>query len=291
MRLQRTLLHAAFVLLGLAALWVGIPAVRVVSLAERHGGAPIHAPSGLLVQPVQFSTSDGVLLKGWLVPGKPVPLTVVLVPGFKTDRMSMIPYARFLHAAGYQVLLYDSRGTGESDGKFSFGFREVDDVLGAIRFAAERSQLVGLLGVSMGTGDAIVAAARDGRVKTVVADSPYVNQSRVVDGLDHLRLGPLNVPLAPIAGLLIDRLAGTDGASFQPIASIARIPPRGVLLIHARYDANPTTPLSDAVALRRATGGRAELWLAPKGGHAEALAAQPEEYRRRVLRFFARYLR
>jgi uncharacterized protein len=278
------------VLVGAAALWVGIPAARVVSLVETHGGTAIAAATSLPVRSVRFPATDGVSLRGWLIPAKRASATVVLVPGFKDDRMSMLPYARLLHQAGYQVLLYDSRGTGQSGGQFSFGFREVDDVLGAIRFAALRSHAIGLLGISMGSGDAIVAGARDARVKAVVADSPYIDQNRLLNGLDHLRLGPISVPLVPLAGFLIDHLANTHGASFRPIDSIARIPPRGVLLIHARYDANPTTPLSDALALWHVSRRRASLWVAPGGGHAHALQAQPREYQDRVLRFFDRYL-
>ncbi len=277
-------------LVGLAAIWLGIPAARVILLVETHGGAAVAAPTGLPVRSVHFPAADGTSLGGWLVPAKPSSATVVLVPGFKDDRMSMLPYARLLHQAGYQVLLYDSRGTGQSAGHFSFGFREVDDVLGAIRFAALRSHAIGLLGVSMGSGDAIVAAARDVRVKAVIADSPYIDQNRELNALDHLHLGPMDVPLAPLAGFLVDELANAHGASFRPIGSIAHIPPRGVLLIHARYDTNPTTPLSDALALWRAGGRRATLWVAQKGGHAHAFSAQPAEYLRRVLKFFARYL-
>jgi dipeptidyl aminopeptidase/acylaminoacyl peptidase len=259
-------------------------------LVETRGGMAIAAATGLPVRSVRFPATDGVSLRGWLIPAKRLAPAIVLIPGFKEDRVTVLPYARFLHKAGYQVLLYDSRGTGQSGGQFSFGFREVDDVLGAIRFAALRSHAIGLLGVSMGSGDAIVAAARDVRVKAVIADSPYIDQNRELNALDHLHLGPMDVPLAPLAGFLVDELANAHGASFRPIGSIAHIPPRGVLLIHARYDTNPTTPLSDALALWRAGGRRATLWVAQKGGHAHAFSAQPAEYLRRVLKFFARYL-
>jgi pimeloyl-ACP methyl ester carboxylesterase len=66
--------------------------------------------------------------------------------------------------------------------------------------------------------------------------------------------------------------------------------PRTLLLIHSRHDPNPTTPLSGAEALRRAAGRNAFLWIAPRGGHAGALAAPPAAYKRHVLTFFRRYL-
>ncbi len=62
------------------------------------------------------------------------------------------------------------------------------------------------------------------------------------------------------------------------------------LLIHGCYDTNPTTPLAGALALYHAAGTPKEVWIAPCGDHAGALAAWPADYRRHVLAFPRRYL-
>jgi len=207
--------------------------------------------------------------------------------------MTMLPYARMLHQR-YQLLLYDPRGTGKSGGVFSFGAGEVRDVLGALHFVESTPgpdhYPVGLLGVSLGSGDAIVAAKRDRHVRAVVADSPYADQTAVVNALEHLRIGPVTIPLAPIAPVLIDRLCDVHIESFSPLRAARHLAPRPILLIHARFDANSTTPLSAAEQLREGAGPHAFLWIAPRGGHAQALAAQPGAYRRHVLGFLGRYL-
>lgn len=281
------------VLLGLIALWVGLPTVRAVRLIEEHGGSPILVPRDLPVRAVQFRADDGVPLSGWLVAGRSS-VRIALVSGFKSDRMSMLPYARFLHAAGFSVLLYDSRGTGQSGGHFSVGAGEVHDVLGAISFLTfshgPGRPRVGLLGVSLGAGDAISAAARSSAVQATVADSPYTDQTGVIAGLDQLHAGPFDLPLAPLAGPIIDRLAHVTLSTFQPLADVSHLSPGALFLIRARYDANPTTPFSGVLQLRRAARPPVQYWQAPKGGHAEALAAQPAEYERRVVGFFTRFL-
>jgi pimeloyl-ACP methyl ester carboxylesterase len=207
----------------------------------------------------------------------------------------MVPYARFLHRAGFNVLLYDSRGTGGSEGTFSLGVREVSDVRGAAAYLNRRQDLhdhhYGLLGVSLGAGIAITAAAHLPSVRAVVADSPYANQEAVVQRLDSLHIvGPVTIPLAPIAPWLVDRWLGTRLSSFSPLRAARKLPPRALLLIHSKYDTNPTTPLKDARTLARAAAPYASLWIAPHGGHAEALAAQPTAYKQRVISFFRRYL-
>lgn len=283
------------VVLVLLAIWTAIPAARAVLLLATNPlrSAPA-SPSGLPVQSVGFAASDGVPLSGWFVGRSARAPSIILVPGFQADRVSMLPYARFLHTAGFNVLLYDSRGTGESGGMFSLGIREVNDVRGAVAYLDHRQGLrdhhYGLLGVSLGAGVGIVAAAHLPAIKAVVADSAYKDQRAVVDRLDTLQVGSITVPLIPIAPWVVDRIIGARLASFSPLHAVSKISPRALLLIHSRHDTNPTTPLRGAFALEHAAGPPVSLWIAPRGGHAGALAAQPGAYERRVVRFFKGYL-
>lgn len=283
-------------LVALLFLWLAIPLVRAGLLIEtspfRHAPG---RPSGLGAQGVHFGATDGVSLRGWFVPASPRAPTIIVIPGFKDDSIASVPYARFLHAAGFNVLLYDSRGTGGSGGTFTLGLREVRDVEGAARYLNNRSGLVdhryGLLGVSMGAGVAIVAATHLASVRAVVADSPYADQHLTVDRLDTLHLGPLTLPLAPVAPWLVDHVIGAPLTSFSPVRSARKLAGRPLLLIHSRHDQNPTTPLSAAQKLKRAAGRSASLWIPPRGGHAGALTAQPAAYRAQVVGFFRRTLR
>jgi pimeloyl-ACP methyl ester carboxylesterase len=214
---------------------------------------------------------------------------VILVPGFDDDRAGMIPYGSILLHAGFNILLYDSRGTGASGGRFSFGAREVDDVRGAEVYLLRRHPALvrhgsAILGVSLGAGVAIVAASELPSVRAVVADSPYVNQNRLFNGFDHLSLHGVSVPLAPIAQWTAERMTGASFASFSPLQAAHRLGSRPLLLIHSRHDRNPTTPYADAIALQRADPS-ARLWIAPRGGHAGALAADPRAYRSHVVPF------
>lgn len=286
----------AYLVVLLALLWVGIPLVRTGRLlftSPVRSGPP--RPYGLSVRSISFRATDGVLLHGWFVPYAARVPSIVLLSGFQDGRSLMVPYARFLHAAGFNVLLYDSRGTGASEGTFSLGVREVNDVRGAVAYLNRRQDLrdhhYGLLGVSLGAGVAIAAAAHLPSVRAVVADSPYANQEATVQRLDSLHIvGPLTIPLAPIAPWLVDRWLGTPLSSFSPLRAARKLPPRPLLLIRSKHDTNPTTPLKDARALDRAAAPYASLWIAPRGGHAGALAAQPGAYKQWVVGFFRRYL-
>jgi len=292
---RRQRLSLTLVVAALALLWAGLPPVKAFLLLRTSGSASAPAPPpGLAVQEAVFHASDGVLLRGWFVAATSSAPSIVLVAGFKETRVSMVLYARFLHAAGYNILLYDGRGLGQSGGRFSAGLRETDDVRGAVAYLTRRPDLrdhhYGLLGVSLGAGVTIVAAADLPAVAATIADSAYTDQRFLVARLNTLVLGPLSLPLAPLGPPTVDRLLGAPLASFSPLQAVGRIAPRALLLIHSRDDANPTTPLTGALALSRASGGPSRLWIAPRGGHAGAFAAQPAVYERHVLAFLRRWL-
>lgn len=137
---------------------------------------------------------------------------------------------------------------------------------------------------------ALVAAAGLPRVQATIADSAYVDQRSLVARLDVLSLGPLHVPLAPVGPWVVDQMLGGRLEGFSPLHAIGAIAPRAVLLIHSRDDANPTTPLAGALALYHAARPPVQLWIAPRGGHAGALATQPVQYRRHILDFLRHYL-
>jgi uncharacterized protein len=277
--------------------WALAPAARAVTLVAnaRSHDAPATVSIGIPVTDVRFRTADGVELVGWLARVSGAAPTMILVHGFKGARTDMLPWARFLYAAGYNVLLYDSRGCGASDGwDIGLGAREPEDVVAAVRYldgrADLRSKRYGVLGVSLGAGIALLAAAREPRLVAVVADSAWTDERAQIARMGSLRVGPIGVPVLPYEPALVDNLIGGHLADARPLAAISQIAPRAVLLIHAADDQNTTTPLTGEAALFAAAGQPKEQWIAPSGGHIGALAAHPAEYQRHVLAFLAAHL-
>lgn len=77
-----------------------------------------------------------------------------------------------LHATGLNVLLFDLRAHGRSEGKIiSFGYLERQDVLGAVGFLHSRGiRRIGLLGFSLGGIVAMLSAAVCNDIAAVVTD-------------------------------------------------------------------------------------------------------------------------
>lgn len=288
--------HVALVLLAVLVLgWALVPLARGVLLVRR--GLPSDVVIGTTegrLEHVTFVAEDGIVLDGLYLQHDDDRDTVILVHGFKNTRADMLGYATFLYHAGHDVLSYDSRGCGESGGTFGVGATEDRDVRGAVNFVVGRRGArarVAVLGVSLGAGAALLAAARDPRIGAVVADSAWADERVQLERMNSVSIGPLRIPLLPYEPIVVDALIGGRLEDARPRDEIAQIRPRAVLLIHSADDENATTPLDEAREMFMAAGEPKEMWVAPRGGHAGAFSALPDEYIQRVTDFLARAFR
>ncbi|MFS9598957.1 alpha/beta hydrolase, partial [Klebsiella variicola] len=75
--------------------------------------------------------NDGLKLDAWYVPAEhKTNNTVIVVHGFRQDKSAMRQYGQLFHELGYNVLMPDNRGAGQSEGKFiTFGYHDKFDVI------------------------------------------------------------------------------------------------------------------------------------------------------------------
>lgn len=118
-----------------------------------------------------YTTTDDILLTGreWLTDDAPL-AAVVLVHGFSAsaDDPKVCAVAEALLGDGFDVVAYDSRGHGRSEGASTLGDLERHDVAAAVDVAKERSDRIVLVGASMGAIAVLRYAA------TVVDDIPQL---------------------------------------------------------------------------------------------------------------------
>ncbi len=237
---------------------------------------------------VTFTARDGVRLAGRLTgePGRPRPVVVFCAGlfGSMDGDTALVPW---FFDAGFDVLQFDWRGHGASDGqRVTLGVREADDLLGALDFLQARGvSRIGLIGFSMGGSVALRVAARDQRVACVAADGPFTHIAHAIEGGLHERLGLRLRPLVWLALRLAEfRLGGLRLADASPLPAAGAISPRPVLLIHGADD--PFVPPADQAALYAACVEPKTLWVVAGAGHREAHKRDPEAYRERVIGFF-----
>jgi fermentation-respiration switch protein FrsA (DUF1100 family) len=242
---------------------------------------------GLPYEEVSFRTEDGLLLRGWWLPAAEAKRTVIALHGHRGARHHCVGIGAALWRRGANVLLFDHRGRGSSEGELmSLGHFETADASAAVGYALSRAPglPLGLIGYSMGAAVAVMAAARDERVRAIVADSPFASERRLVRSLLKKQAGPLHGPIAA----LTERILPYDSREVDPLRAVTKVAPRACLFIHGQLD--KTCNPEHSLRLYEAAGEPKELWLLEGAGHCDAYFADREAYCERVAAFFEEHL-
>jgi fermentation-respiration switch protein FrsA (DUF1100 family) len=240
---------------------------------------------------IVLHTSDGLQLCGWWMPRPDTPGVVIGCHGHTGEKDDLLGIGSGLWRAGYNVLLFDMRGRGESPPwPNTLGGYEVTDLLAAVVYARQRIEgaQIGLVGFSMGASLALLAAAREPSIRAVIADCPFTSAADVV--ADHVRryLPRGGAPIVAAADVLIAQRYGYRLRDVCPLAAIERLAPCALLLIHSTEDT--MVPLSHAHKLFAAAGHPKELWLHEGSEHCGAYFADRAAYVERAAAFFAKHL-
>src|SRR5918999_1554062 len=245
---------------------------------------PIGDPPRATYRPVTFEASNGLRMSGWYVPSKNR-AAVVLVHGGGGDRTGALRHSELLTRHGYGVLVYDSRGRGESEGNpVAMGWGWEKDVAGALEFLGRRDDVdpdrIGALGLSTGADVLFEVAAEDRNLKAVVAEGATAESFadvRELKGIDQAT--PYWWTMYTAARLL----SGTSPG--EPLKDlVARVSPTPLLLIATGGDLPAERDFNRIYA--EAAREPVELWELPDVNHTAAIRERPEEYERRVIGFF-----
>src|ERR1035438_6534096 len=258
----------------------------------------IAARNHAVLSKAAVTASDGTTLHGWSIR----PLhgngdAVILLHGVADNRMGMIGYADLLLRHGYAVLLPDARAHGESGGELAtYGIKESGDVKRWYDWVeqAERPRCIDGLGNSMGAAQLLESLPAAPGFCAAVVESPFANfreasYDRLAAGLrGGAWLGRTLLRPAVEAGFLYARWKyGVDLEQASPENAVAAssVP---VLLIHGLKDTNLPSRHSEMIVARNSSRKPAVvLWEPAQAKHTGAAAAEPEEYERRLIGWFA----
>lgn len=237
---------------------------------------------------LSLTAADGTRLEAAFF-GRPGPAAVVLLHGHTAHRAQSYPVAAALAAAGLSALCLDFRGHGASQpAPASLGVKEKLDLGAALDALEARGYArIGVWGMSMGGAVALTAAAEEPRIRAVATDGTFARRAEAV----IKRVRDRRYPLAGLVGRLIWGCVRGQlalGRPVDPLAAIARLAPRPVLILHG--DADATAPVDAAHRLFAAAGMPKALFVAPGAAHTATRAWWPGRYDAIVSDFFAKAL-
>jgi len=251
---------------------------------QRGGCAPSGGPPpDIDAQPVELrSEADGIRLASWLVPAT-ADRAVILVHGIDSDAWAgaQPDLARAYAHAGFQVLLFDLRANGTSQGdRITLGLLERGDILAAVDLLRARGTprgRIGLHGTSYGAAMALLAAAEIPEIGAVIADSAFADvrdlMASEVARRVHLPGGAVDTLLRPGIAAAAQAVYGINFARLAPERAISAIAPRPLLLIHGEQD--PVIPTEHVHRLQRRAGSNTDVWVLSGRGHTEGARLAP----------------
>jgi hypothetical protein len=234
---------------------------------------------------VTFRTSDGLELAGWYVPSKNRAAVIVLPA---SGRSGPQEHVRMLVRHGYGVLIFDPRGTGESEGDpYRWGGeRDVKAALDYLRMRRDVDpQRIGGLGLSLGGELMLQTAGETNALKAVVSEGAGIRSIRE----QMLKSGARKWLSAPFWATQMAAIAVFSNHKPPPNLKdlVTRISPRPLFLI---YSGHPLGGEELNANFYAAAGRPKTLWKIADAGHTGGLAAHPVEYEQRVVAFFDRAL-
>lgn len=232
--------------------------------------------------------SGGLSLKGQLL-DKGAGRTAVFCHGITWTRYGMFKYLEPFLDSSWNVVLYDHRAHGESEGRFAtYGAYERRDLAAVITMVRRRWHATATLlyGESMGAATVLQYLADDPQVTAAIADCPYTSmRGELVHQLFKMGLpARLHGVVLWIVRGYIRRKAKFDFYRVEPAAdALASTCP--LLLTHGAEDNYVPTRMSEKLYHARSPKAPTRLHLTPGAGHAESINTDRQTYLRVVREF------
>jgi fermentation-respiration switch protein FrsA (DUF1100 family) len=188
---------------------------------------------GVAYEDIHLKADDGVMLHGWrLYSDKPASGTILFFHGNGENISTHMANVYWLVDEGYDVLMFDYRGYGKSQGLPDLDLI-VKDAQGMIGYAVEHS--------SAGTGPIIIGHSFGASLSIyAVAHSRYKDRIRALVSIaafsDYHEVAQDVLSRNWLFWLFQWPLSFTIDDSYSPLESVAEVSPVPLLLMHSRQD-------------------------------------------------------
>ena len=283
---------------GIVLGWIALhPYSHPVTSSEERNARAAAQEAGVEFRDVELATPDGAVLRAWFMrPPEANGDAVILLHGVSDNRMGMYGFGRWLVQNHYAVLIPDARAHGNSGGELAtYGLKEADDIHRWIDWieTAEHPHCMFGMGESMGAAQLLQSLPKEPRLCAVVAESPFATFREVA----YARFGrPFQTgpwlgrtifrPAVDVGFLYVRFRYALNMEAASPEQAVAGIK-TPVLLIHGLQDENIPPYHSDLIQAKNPSS--VVVWKVPGAVHTQAYKAAPQEFKRRVLGWFAEH--
>jgi len=244
---------------------------------------------GTPYQDVAFnSRGDGVALKGWLIPGGHDRALIIVHGGYQNrvdEVVNTLCLARDISQKGWDVLLFDLRGRGQSGGKGHSLLYIESDIGGAVDFLKSRgygAERIGIMGFCAGAASACIFASEE-HVGGLVLNGCFSSVENMVDTQAAQRHIPRFLVNCFKSGVRTAARVMYDYHEVNPIDVVSKVD-CPILFVHEEYD--DIISSQENLRLFQTAGNPAAIYWEVNGAkHSEAYRTHPDEYIQKVTDF------
>lgn len=233
---------------------------------------------GMVFESITFkSNRDQTSLRGWWIPtqSETKNTTVIFAHGYRGNRTKkpfhILKLAKRLSDEGHDLILFDFRNSGESDGRMStVGYLETEDFIGAVDFAKKEkgANRFVFMGWSMGAVVTLMAGAKvKEEVTAIIADSSFADMETYLQ--ENLPIWTkLPTFITPfVIGILPWITRGLHPRLLKPLEALNHIQ-CPILFLHSKED--KAIPFQETTKLYQNYNGIKDIFLFSKGGHIQS---------------------
>lgn len=243
------------------------------------------------IEDVAVESHDGYTLRGHtFFQNRETNDWVVLSHGYQATEDSLFTSARHYFKAGYNVLTYDQRAMGNSEGEYiTMGIEEQDDLITWLNALIAEHPEANIIthGESMGSATVLLALNSESypeEVDVVIADSGYTSVWEVFESELYQRFNLDEFPFLYMAGLVGIPRVGinifSEGNALEAVSQ-ANTP---TLFIHGSADKFVPTPMVDELYTAHPSDKKEKLVI-EGAGHTESKYLDPEIYYETIFNF------
>ncbi len=238
----------------------------------------------------------GYVLSGYVHRTSKLKNWIIVVHGYRaSDAKIMNRYSELFFDMGYNVLVIDNEGHGNSENNFiSMGHYDSENIAlwSRIIEGMYPDKSIGLFGVSMGASSCLMSLSEDidlsDNVKCVVADSGYTNISEI---LNFSFVRDYNFEFKPIMYLASFVNKVTAGFFYETRSAIKAVENTNTPVLFTHCDEDAIVPVEMANELYSVHKGEKELLIIEGGNHIQGIDKNKELYTDAIHKFVKKHIK
>ena len=241
---------------------------------------------------VTLTSHDGLKLRGIFI-DKGSKNTIIFCHGITVGLIWSLKYIKIFEKRGWNILLYDHRRHGQSQGKYStYGYLEKKDLDLWVNWVIDKKgkdSIIGLHGESMGAATTLQYLEINKYVKFIIADCAFSDLTELLSRKIKEDYNIILYPLLHLSNLLTKIKAKFYYQWVKPIESVKKstIP---VMFIHGNKDYFVPWDMSISMYNAKSKGIK-RLYIAEGAAHARAIEVDKERYEKEVMLFVEEVLK